>query len=361
MEMKLTLRPSAASRWLNCPGSVKLSMKVPYEQSGEAAQIGTAIHALAETCYQVGVDPMDYVGEIVEGIKLTEENCEFAVAHLSEIKRIESDLGSVMVEQYVVAYEDKYVKLGGTADVVAYSTDKSKLIIADLKTGRGFVEEDSEQMKIYAIGAMNKAGKDFAEIELRIVQPRHGETRIHKMTLAELTDWQSKKLIPSIMATTKEIPVYNKSVKACQWCSAKPICPAHIAELEETEVIADFDVLSPLVLSSLLDKADEVEDYIKALRTYSEKAIQSGKKITGWEMVPKKANRKWSDETVAINALMDLGIEKSKLITFTMVTPAVAEKLLKKEDREIVEGLVERKSSGLTLSRVAEESLINVV
>jgi hypothetical protein len=51
MEQKIILRPSAASRWIACPASVKLSVGIPEQPSGEAAQIGTAIHALAELCF----------------------------------------------------------------------------------------------------------------------------------------------------------------------------------------------------------------------------------------------------------------------------------------------------------------------
>jgi hypothetical protein len=72
---QLKLRPSSASRWIACPASARLSTLVPYQESGEAAKIGTAIHALAETCFQLDTDPMKFIGQQVEGITMTEENC----------------------------------------------------------------------------------------------------------------------------------------------------------------------------------------------------------------------------------------------------------------------------------------------
>ena len=81
----LKLRPSSASRWIACPASARLSTLVPYQESGEAAKIGTAIHALAETCFQLDTDPMKFVGQQVEGITMTEENCAFALEHLQAI------------------------------------------------------------------------------------------------------------------------------------------------------------------------------------------------------------------------------------------------------------------------------------
>ena len=42
------LSPSAAIRWINCPGSIRLSDQVPPAGSSEYADEGTAAHALAE-------------------------------------------------------------------------------------------------------------------------------------------------------------------------------------------------------------------------------------------------------------------------------------------------------------------------
>jgi hypothetical protein len=90
---QLNLRASAASRWIACPASARLSAQMPYVEGGEAAKIGTAIHALAETCYQLDSDPMKSIGTVVEGITMTEENCEMALEHLKAIWAIEDELG----------------------------------------------------------------------------------------------------------------------------------------------------------------------------------------------------------------------------------------------------------------------------
>ena len=43
------LSPSAAARWINCPGSIRLSEKVPPPPSSDYADEGTLAHAVAET------------------------------------------------------------------------------------------------------------------------------------------------------------------------------------------------------------------------------------------------------------------------------------------------------------------------
>jgi len=213
--MKIKLRPSAASRWINCPASVKLCEGIPYQPAGEAAQIGTAIHAVAETCILTGVSPTDFIGKEVEGITITSINADFAQQHVNHIRDLELRLGTLKVEQYVTIYESDKVELGGTADVMAYSDEKDTLVIADLKTGRGYVDADSDQMKLYAIGAMRSLKAEFRNIELAIIQPHHGEPRTHKLTFKELNQWALENLTPALVAiaegTTTPTPSPTRS------------------------------------------------------------------------------------------------------------------------------------------------------
>ena len=157
---QLNIRPSGIARTIACPASVRLSAQVPYVESGEAAKIGTAIHALAEHCYQRDLDPMWFVGKVYEGILMTQENCDFAQQHLKAIWDIEEELGkgTVQVEKFLPYQESPAYKIGGTADVIGISKEKRKLIIADLKTGRGYVDAESDQLKIYSLAAMESEG-----------------------------------------------------------------------------------------------------------------------------------------------------------------------------------------------------------
>lgn len=57
--------PSAAHRWMVCPGSERLSEGMPDTPSKYALE-GTAMHALAEMCLLSGLSPMDFVGQELE-------------------------------------------------------------------------------------------------------------------------------------------------------------------------------------------------------------------------------------------------------------------------------------------------------
>ena len=349
--MKIKLRPSAASRWINCPASVKLCEGIPYQPAGEAAQIGTAIHAVAETCILTGVSPYDFIGKEVEGITITSENADFAQQHVNHIRDLELRLGNLKVEQYVTAYASDKLDLGGTADVLAYSVEQDTLVIADLKTGRGYVDADSDQMKIYAIGAMRSLKEEFKNIELAIIQPHHGEPRTHKMTYKELNEWAASNLTPALVAIDEGSTTPTPSEKACQWCPAKATCPAHVENFNEIAAQPAMHTMNEEELGAMLAKVDVVEDYIKALRKYATERLEQGSVVRGWQLQPKRATRKWKDEAAAVEALISHGISRELIYVTSIISPAEASKLLSKDDRVLLDDITKKESSGLTLAR----------
>jgi hypothetical protein len=360
-QQQLKLRPSSASRWIACPASAKLSALVPYQEAGEAAKIGTAIHALAETCFQLDTDPLKFIGQEVEGITMTEENCAFALEHLEAIWAVEDELGSVKVEQLYKLYETPQFTLQGTADVVGISNDK--LIIADLKTGRGYVDADSEQMKIYALGALLHNNLKPKEVEFQIIQPHHGEKRIHRMSVDELGVWETEVLLPAINDAVSDAPRFAPSESACQWCPAKHICSAQkeqfdivaaqpdISVMSKSDINAVMLALTPVQISAILDKAPLVEKFIDAVKEHATKQMEDGAVVPGWQLQPKRASRKWIDPDAARQALTDAGLTDSQIFETELITPTAAEKLLPKEQRVILDDLTAKVSSGLTLAK----------
>ena len=362
---QLKLRPSSASRWIACPASARLSTLVPYQESGEAAKIGTAIHALAETCFQLDTDPMKFVGQQVEGITMTEENCEFAMEHLQAIWAIQDELGHVKVEQLFKLYDTPQFSLQGTADVVGWSIAKEKLTIADLKTGRGYVDaQDNEQLKIYALGAMKANNLRVKEVEFQIIQPHHGDKRIHRMSADELGVWETQVMLPAIEDAVSQAPRFAPSESACQWCPAKTICSAQkasfdvvaaqpdITALKKDDVKEVMLALTPQQISDILDRAPMVEKFIDAVRDHAMSAMEKdGMVVPGWQLQPKRASRKWLDESNARAELIAAGLSDVDIFESNLITPAAAEKLLPKDQRVILDDLTAKVSSGLTLAR----------
>jgi hypothetical protein len=356
MAKQLNIRPSGIGRTIACPASVRLSAQVPYQESGEAAKIGTAIHALAEHCYKRALDPMKFVGKVYEGIAMTEENCDFARQHLVAIWAIDEEfsyLGGVEVEKFLPYQESPAYKCGGTADVIGISKESRKLIIADLKTGRGYVDADSEQLKLYALAAMESGGlyQDIDTVELWIIQPHHGEVRKHSMTTQELVDWEHYVLTPAIENALNPAFPPVPSDSACQYCAAKTICPAQANMVEVVHSAPPVEVLTEEQISVLLTKFDMVEDYIKAVRDHALKRMEKGAVIAGWQLAPKRALRSWTSEEDARKQLLFLGLTPDQITKTELITPAQADKLIPKALKDSIEPLTSRISSGLTLAR----------
>jgi hypothetical protein len=366
--MPLELRPSAASRWIACPASVRLSQGIPDSPSSDAAQAGTAIHALAEDCYLFDEDPMEYIGTTKEGVKLAQWHCEMARDHVEQIQEVEDFTGkhTVKIEDKVTYIETREVTLRGTADVIGLGWDVDCLVICDLKTGAQYVDEDSDQMKIYALGAIKKYGLSLKHIELRINQPRTGGLRIHSMTLEDLRKWEDTVLMPAIDAVIDPNSQPKPSEKACQYCPAKLTCPAQAAAFElvaaqepgivtmkKEDIPAVMRRLSDDQVSDLLDRAPIVEAFVDALRKHAKERMEQGGVLQGWQLAPKRATRKWVSEESAKAALIEAGLPVDKLYITEFISPAEAEKLLDKEHRGILEELTKKESSGTTIARDA--------
>ncbi len=352
MEQQITLRPSAAARWIACPASVQLSAKMPQGEAGAAAQRGTAIHSLSESCFLTSSTPEEWLDIDFNGITMDDEAITYARKHLDYIECEELRLGNVFVEQFVTAFESPAVRVAGTADVLGWSDDTGEFVIGDLKTGRGFVDADSDQMRIYALGGMRLAKKQFKTVTMTIVQPCHGVNRHHTMTVPDLLRWEAQVLLPAVQAAMSTTAEAVPSEAACQWCPAKAICPAHIEPFNVMSVAQLPEALSAEQIASHLNNVQKVEAYIKALEAYATKRIKEGASIPGWQIGAKKSTRKWTDEQEAALALHEAGLTSNQIYPKEIISPAAAEKLL--DDKKVTEALVTRVSSGLTLVRAMD-------
>jgi hypothetical protein len=308
---------------------------------------------------------MKFVGEEMEGVTFDADDCQMALDYLNEIWHIEVKTERMNVE-YPVKYQSKeYIEVGGTADVVGYSMKDGIVYVTDLKTGKGYVEEDSTQLKIYAlayIGGMSRSW--IKEIHMTIVQPQSGEPRTLVMTAADMWEWEEKVLRPAMIATQLDDPPLYMSESACQWCDAKTICPKQqqqfdvvakqqdITTLDKEEIAEVMKTLTPDQISAILDKAPMVEKFIKAVEEHALQAMEKdGMVLQGWQLQPKRATRKWIDGDAAKQKLLDQGLTEYQVFDIKLITPAEAEKLLPKENRVILDDLTVKISSGLTLAR----------
>lgn len=294
-----------------CPASVKLESRMPYEPPGEAAQIGTAIHELSEAMLRGdALNPADYPDD---HWNMANEYAEFVNGLCVQPKRklIEVNLDAGL--------KSLHPALGGTADAVL--TEKRTLHVIDLKTGRIPVSaHHNKQMLTYALGAMRQfdAPADI-EVAMHIFQPRTG----HNVWVTDgLTVIQhGHELKVAAEAALGDDPPINPGGAQCQWCRAKPICPAlreRVQDAARTEFItakpnaaaegADMDedaTEAPDVTTEVLEEAQLAIMWGESVVSAAKQQLTAGKSIEGWQLRAGRKTRFWRDEAMVREALKE--------------------------------------------------------
>lgn len=137
--------------------------------------------------------------------------------------------------------------------------------------------------------------------------------------------------------------------KGCRWCLAAPKCPAmrQKANAVARRVFSNELPYDPAELAATLDQLPILEAWIKNVREFAYAEAEKGHDIPNYKLVDKRPTRKWRNEDDAEDFLAEFNIdiyEPRKLIS-----PATAEKLLPKEDRDELAGHIIKESSGHAL------------
>jgi hypothetical protein len=133
----------------------------------------------------------------------------------------------------------------------------------------------------------------------------------------------------------------------CRWCTAKPICPQMTGAVDRA-LKTQIEAIDAPMLGAYLANADMLEDWIKDLRALAYQILDSGASVPGYKLVNKRGTRQWVDEDKAVAALIKLNVVPYK--EPEVISPAQAEKELKKSKVALPDDLVVSVSSGTTLA-----------
>lgn len=350
---------SSMERWEACPGSIRQAHGMPNHESPYAIE-GTTAHDIAAKMI-LGIDltkelitvtdPDDpaYVDdEMLEAVQVYVEafNTAKKGATFFEVEK-QFDLSSI------------HPGLFGTSDGIIYHESKLELEVWDYKHGAGLpVEvEWNKQLMYYGLGALLQTKVKCKTVKLVICQPRcphtNGPVRSWTISTPELIDF-SADLVDAAKAT--EDP--NAPLKAgehCRFCKAAPLCP----QLNEMRMEVAKNEFSPQIaydpekLAKVLEAVPAVEAWVKGVKAFAFAEAEHGRIPPGFKLVPKRATRKWRDETLAKNFIaLELGLdEKAILKPAKLNSPAQIEALLSsKEDKKLLELHTIKESSGNTLA-----------
>lgn len=347
------LSPSSAHRWMQCPGSVLMEKDLPDIESEYAAE-GTRAHTLAfelltATSYLIAL--VAFSKE--EGFEYVRIYTEFVLDQVKD--------GVLLIEQKLsIEHITGEIGAKGTADAVIISSDGKTLTVIDLKYGMGLrVEaENNEQLMIYALAALNQfeALGDFTTVKMIIHQPRLDHVSEWECSRAKLEEFKEEVIFAGdfILRVLKGKTPFKANEDLvpgeiqCKFCKAKATCPA-LAKKALTIISEDFvdldqdpsnaiekalqkiPTLSIEQLAKIEKNAPLIEMILKAVRGRIEAELFAGGQVPGFKVVMgKKGNRKWIDEKAAETELIKTHLEPKEMYEQKLISPATAEKLLKK-------------------------------
>jgi len=342
---------STAKRVMGCPGSVALCAKMPPRPSSVYADLGTLLHNAVAQVLDQGVTPESLIGMKYQDQVLTQDHIDNKLhVALNLLGEIDPKLEMEYAVETEVGFGDFLPNVFGSCDLLGRIGNRA--IVLDWKFGDGVAVgvEENEQLLFYAAAAMRTSSVAWVfdgatEIECVIVQPpsvKRWVTTVERVKIFE----------NNLVASVKESQKKNAGLSAgehCRWCAAKPICPKMTGAVERAlqEQLAS---LNADMIGGYLKNCDLLEQWITDLRALAHQMLEADKPVPGWKLVNKRATRQWANDDRAADVLAKV-IPEAELYVTKLITPAVAEKVLKKLGDKLPDDLVIAVSSGSTLAR----------
>lgn len=352
------LSPSGSTKWINCPGSVRLESTVEEVGDLSYASEGTAAHFFASECinqgfwqipdewiqgrsavvvdgiaYWFGTQPED--GRVDGYYKPTGEMREGVNAYLEKLYEFVGDDSAIFAEQRLdISPITGEVGAEGTSDIVAVRG--TELQIHDLKYGMKQVDaEGNTQLLIYAAAAYDAFAPlyDIESILVVIHQPRIDSYPSHSYSVETLKGFVE--YIQAKAATAREaLDVAESDLDRflvpgdhCRkgYCKARASCPA----------LADFSTkVSDSPIPTELDKLAElarltpiIKDWCEQVELRVSTEVLAGNKVPGFKAVlGREGNRKWVDEDKVEALLKGMKIPVDTIYAKKLNSPTTLEK-----------------------------------
>lgn len=349
------LSPSSAARWINCPGSVRISALCPEPSSSPYADEGTVAHALAElklrsidqggdltrrqhTEWRAIHEDMAFCGEM-------DEATDFYKDIVAE-KLIGAGPDAVLLIEQRFSLTDWVPECFGTSDAVIIGGDTIEVI--DFKYGKG-VKVDAEknpQMRLYGLGAATMFSDlyDLSTVRMTIVQPRLDHVSMEELPLLDLYRWAETVVKPAALEAVDQTIVPRTACGDwCRFCPAKATCRARAeANLE----LARYEFQNPALLSAdeiaeILGRIEELQHWATDVSDYALQQALDGEHFDGWKLVEGRSVRKYADDLKVSEALQAAGYPEAAIYERKLYGLTAMEKIVgKKKLTEVLGDLI---------------------
>jgi hypothetical protein len=284
-----------------CPGSIAAQAAVTEKDEGnKASKEGTVAHSLLQTCIVFGFDPQRFLGDFIDG-----PNMPAVAQHMIDGVRHAIEYVAEYLDFYghdkVEVLPERRVSIGpmigvsaeecnGTSDLLLRHRDMSRLNVIDYKHGVMPVgAKDNPQLFLYTAGCVQELGK-YKEYRNTIIQPRAPKKRPveeHDYKHGKLTIFMQKAGRAAQAALLPNAP--RVAGDHCTFCKAKANCQTYRRRVRQTatndfDEIPDPETIPDDQLDQILDEAQQLKQWIKAIELRALRLAVSGHQFKGYEL-----------------------------------------------------------------------------
>lgn len=381
--------PSAAHRWIECPGSFAYDNNLGDGESSTFADDGTASHHWASLALKSGNDADPFLTDsiVINGVTyhMDDDRANFVQVYLDKARQLAMG-GILFVEHWVDLSRWTGEGQGGTADAGIIIPRKKLAVALDLKYGMGErvdasytlngVKLPNHQLGLYGLGMVEDArllGAEPNKVLLAVSQPRLNHYDEAEFTVPELEALgeRAKAAVPLALEaiTLGPAQAFKRGLmkpgdKTCRWCRAKAECPA-LARFVADQVKMEFADINEVNEPPQPQGADAlgiagralplIYQWAKAVQAAITEAVGREEKIIGVDGLPlkfvegDKGDRKWVDEAAAEAALLaspmvgpDKTYQPRKVLTAPMAAKILDKKATKATWKDIFEPNITR-------------------
>ena len=329
---------STATRTVNCPSwrARADTLALPTTTS-DAAKLGTALHVAFELYVSQPTTPLT-AAEVQEmadyaGISYGDMWDKITEKVAPAVKKLLYELPPEWeIECEAEVPHPDVATIGGTSDIIAQFPAENAVAVVDFKTGDGAEVNDFGQLALYAyLWRLNfpTAWDDGTVFRLVILHAYRGENlwKEEFWSAEEVNRWgmQHEDAVNMADRPTALDGIPPIAGDWCRFCPAMSICPAKTGLVTKALSMEIADSLG-----DALRVADEMEAWIKSVRSTAHTLIEEGQHIEGYKLVAKRASRKW----LSIDAAIDKAVANMPhdgLAPRMPLTPAQMEKACKQK------------------------------
>lgn len=359
---------SGAHRWMNCPGSVKLSEGFP-DKGSIYADEGTLAHEAGEALIDTGEIPQEHIDKIdkfyadnpeldystQEMLEDVKEYADFVNREYAKEREVDPE---PMLRTEMRVDLTRWIPDGfGTSDVVIVRW--GKLHIIDLKYGKGVKVSavDNPQLRLYALGALAALDEEYHinDVQMTIYQPRTGNISEDFITADDLYSWGANVVKPAAdLAISDYAPI--STGEWCTFCPARKVCKGRAEKYTALRSYMAKTTLSAGEIAEILNLADGLVKWVEDIKSGAIERIQGGDTLPGWKVVEGTSRRRFTiKDNDIIERCVKAGFVREKVMTVKAKGITDLEKLMGKERFQEVFGDSVEKPAGKPTLAVDEE------